>query len=279
MKTLYDTTAFEASKLITKKYSTSFSRAVGILSPKIRGAIYSIYGFVRLADEIVDTFHENDKEKLLQSFEQDYYNAYKDNLSLNIILHSFQLTVKKYKIDDELIQAFLNSMKLDLRKKEYDTHEDYAQYIYGSAEAVGLMCLKVFVDGNAQKYAELKQSAIHLGAAFQKVNFLRDLKNDFEILNRSYFPGVAVNELSTEKKEAIIEEIENDFQIALKGIRKLPPESKFGVYLAYIYFKTLLIKLTRTEASEILEKRIRISNPRKISLLIQSYFRFKLNWL
>ncbi|MDV7187288.1 phytoene/squalene synthase family protein [Lutibacter sp. TH_r2] len=279
MKQLFDETSFKCSKIVTKKYSTSFSLAVYMLSPKIREAIYSIYAFVRFADEIVDSFHSHEKEILLNEFEADYYKAYKNGISLNPILNCFQHTVKKYNITDDLIQSFLKSMKADLNKESYNTVEEYNEYIYGSADVVGLMCLKVFVNGDNEKYDELKFSAMKLGSAFQKVNFLRDLKDDYELLNRSYFPGVNLKELNANEKAKIIEDIEADFNEALTGIKKLPLEAKFGVYTAYVYYKRLLFKLKKTPSKEILNTRIRVSNPIKISLLAKSFVVFKLNML
>ena len=279
MKQLYDDTSFFCSKIVTKKYSTSFSLAVNMLSPKIRESIYSIYAFVRFADEIVDSFHGYDKNKLMNQFEADYYTGLEAGISLNPILNCFQLTVKKYNITDDLVQAFLTSMKLDLNKIEYETQAEYNNYIYGSADVVGLMCLKVFVNGDDEKYESLKFSAMKLGSAFQKVNFLRDLKDDYEILNRSYFPGVNLKSLNFEEKQAIISEIESDFEEAYKGIKLLPIEAKFGVYTAYIYYKRLLSKLKDTPSEEILTTRIRVSNPMKISLLARSFLVFKFNLL
>ncbi|UMB55073.1 phytoene/squalene synthase family protein [Lutibacter sp. A64] len=279
MKRLYDETSFKCSKIVTKNYSTSFSLAVYMLSPKIREAIYSIYAFVRFADEIVDSFHTYEKEVLLNEFEADYYKAHKYDISLNPILNSFQQTVKKYNITDDLIQSFLKSMKADLNKEMYNTVEEYTNYIYGSADVVGLMCLKVFVNGDTEKYDELKFSAMKLGSAFQKVNFLRDLKDDFELLNRSYFPGVNLKELTTEEKTEIILDVEADFKDALEGIKKLPLEAKFGVYTAYVYYKRLLNKLNDTPSKEILNTRIRVSNPLKLSLLAKSFVVYKLNLL
>ena len=279
MKQLFDETSFKCSKIVTRKYSTSFSLAVYMLSPKIREAIYSIYAFVRFADEIVDSFHTHNKEYLLNEFEADYYKAHKNNISLNPILNCFQHTVKKYNITDDLIQSFLKSMKADLNKETYNTVEEYNEYIYGSADVVGLMCLKVFVNGDTEKYDELKFSAMKLGSAFQKVNFLRDLKDDYELLNRSYFPGVNLKELNAVEKAEIIADIEADFNEALIGIKKLPLEAKFGVYTAYVYYKRLLNKLSKTPSSEILNTRIRVSNPLKISLLAKSFVAYKLNLL
>jgi len=279
MKHIFDDTSFACSKIVTYKYSTSFFLAVKMLSPKIRSAIFSIYGFVRFADEIVDSFHNFDKLTLINQFEKDYYKAMDDGISLNPILNSFQLTVKKYNIPDDLVQAFLHSMKLDLNKTHYKTVEDYKTYIYGSADVVGLMCLKVFVNGDQEKYDNLKESAMRLGSAFQKVNFLRDLKDDYEVLNRSYFPGVDLESLNKKSKNDIINEIEEDFKEAYKGVKRLPIEAKFGVYTAYIYYKRLLSKLKRTPSEEIMNTRIRISNPVKMSLLARSFLVFKLNLL
>ena len=279
MKKIFDEVSFTCSKNVTKKYSTSFSLAVNMLAPKIRGAIYSIYAFVRFADEIVDSFHNYNKEGLLNEFEQNYYKAHKENISLNPILNCFQHTVKKYNITDDLIQSFLKSMRADLNKETYDTIEEYNNYIYGSADVVGLMCLKVFVGGDQKKYDSLKFSAMKLGSAFQKVNFLRDLKDDYELLNRSYFPGVNLKELGVVEKAAIIADIEADFKEAFKGIKKLPLEAKFGVYTAYVYYKRLLNKLSRTPSKEILNTRIRISNYVKFSLLARSFVVYKLNIL
>ena len=277
MKELYDQTSFKCSKVITKSYSTSFSLAVNLLAPSIREAIHSIYGFVRLADEIVDSFHEFDKKNLLDQFEQDYYNAHASGISLNPIINCFQRTVKQYHIEEELVAAFLKSMRWDLQKQDYTTVEDYEAYIFGSADVVGLMCLKVFVDGDQEKYNALKESAMKLGSAFQKVNFLRDLKADVELLNRSYFPGVNLNALDKNSKQRIVAEIEEDFSEAYKGIKKLPLEARLGVYTAYIYYKQLLHKLKRTPSEKIMDTRIRISNPLKLSLLAKSFLIYKLN--
>ncbi|MDN3618845.1 MULTISPECIES: phytoene/squalene synthase family protein [Polaribacter] len=278
MKELFDSVSSECSKLVTKKYSTSFSLAVNMLSPKIRTDIYNIYGFVRFADEIVDSFHDYNKELLMEHFERDYYLAKGLGISLNPILNSFQQTVLKYKIPDEMVQAFLKSMKADLFKTEYQTKEEYDAYIYGSADVVGLMCLKVFVDGDDKRFDELKDAAMRLGSAFQKVNFLRDLKDDFEVLNRSYFPNINLGELDASSKQLIIDEIEADFEFAYQnGILKLPVEAKFGVYMAYRYYKRLLKKLKDVPSEKIMDTRIRISNPMKINLLARSYVKYKLN--
>jgi len=280
MKELFDEVSFDTSKLVTKKYSTSFSLAVKMLSTTIRSAIYNIYGFVRFADEIVDTFHDYKKEELLDDFENEYYKALENGISLNPILNSFQATVKRYNITDDLVKAFLKSMRADLSKTEYQTQEEYNDYIYGSADVVGLMCLKVFVDGDEKKYNELKDAAMRLGFAFQKVNFLRDLKDDFELLNRSYFPNVDLTSLDTASKQLIIQEIEEDFDYAFNhGILKLPVEAKFGVYMAYRYYRRLLKKLSSVPSSEIIETRVRISDPMKINLLARSYVKYKLNMI
>lgn len=278
MKELFDNVSNDCSKLVTKSYSTSFSLAVNMLSPKIRADIYNIYGFVRFADEIVDTFHNYNKEELLSHFENDYHLSKKQGISLNPILNSFQKTVKKYNISEEMVQAFLKSMKADLHKTQYQTKEEYDEYIYGSADVVGLMCLKVFVDGDDEKYNELKNAAMRLGSAFQKVNFLRDLKADFELLNRSYFPNVDLGQLNSISKQLIIDEIEADFDYAYtNGILKLPVEAKFGVYMAYRYYRRLLKKLKAVPSEKIMDTRIRISDPMKINLLARSYVKYKLN--
>jgi len=278
MKELFDRVSYDCSKLVTKSYSTSFSLAVKMLSPIIRKDIYNIYGFVRFADEIVDTFHDYDKEKLMNNFEKDYYLAMEQGISLNPILNSFQQTVHKYKIPKEMVDAFLKSMKADLYKTEYTTKEEYDEYIYGSADVVGLMCLKVFVNGDTLMYNNLKDAAMRLGSAFQKVNFLRDLKDDYEVLNRSYFPNIDLGKLNQNSKQLIIKEIEEDFDYAYKhGILKLPVEAKFGVYMAYRYYRRLLKKLKAVPSEKIMNTRIRISDPMKINLLARSYVKYKLN--
>lgn len=276
MKSLFDAVSFKCSKLVTKNYSTSFSLAVKLLSPSIRDAIYSVYGFVRFADEIVDSFHDYEKEYLIEDFEKEYYKAMQLGISLNPILNSFQQTVKEYNITDDLIQAFLKSMKMDLIKFNYQTQTEYIDYIYGSADVVGLMCLKIFVAGKEHKYEQLKNEAMRLGSAFQKVNFLRDLKDDNTILNRAYFPGVNLNNFNEDSKNQIIKEIEEDFRIAYQGIVKLPIEAKFGVYTAYVYYKKLLQKLKNTPYYEIGNSRIRVSNYTKAGLLAQSFVTYKL---
>ncbi|MBT8323685.1 MAG: phytoene/squalene synthase family protein [Winogradskyella sp.] len=279
MKSIFDTVSKECSKIVTNSYSTSFSMATKMLSNNIRQDIYNIYGFVRFADEIVDTFHAYDKETLFKRFENDLEAALTDKISLNPILNSFQETYHKYDIDKHLVDAFMKSMKLDLHKQDYLTDEEYREYIYGSADVVGLMCLKVFVKGDKDKYEDLKASAMSLGSAFQKVNFLRDLKADFEDLSRTYFPNTNLNQLDEESKRAIIEDIEHDFAKGLKGIKRLPIEAKFGVFMAYRYYNKLLEKLKKTPALEIKSARIRVPNYKKVELLTRSYVKYQLNLL
>lgn len=279
MKALFDSVSFDCSTKVTKAYSTSFSTAVKMLGPSIRQDIYNIYGFVRFADEIVDSFHDFNKEELLLKFERDLKEALFDKISLNPILNSFQHTVNKYAIDYELIEAFMKSMKQDLIQNDYETREDYEAYIYGSADVVGLMCLQVFVNGDKKKYEELKAGAMRLGSAFQKVNFLRDLKEDFEKLNRSYFPNTDLNYLNEHSKKEIIEDIENDFEVAFESIKKLPIEARFGVYTAYRYYKRLLKKLKNTPSTEIKNTRIRVPDYQKIELLARCYVKYRLNLL
>jgi phytoene/squalene synthetase len=276
MKTLFDTVSYSCSKVVTKTYSTSFSLATKMLYKSIRSDIYNIYGFVRFADEIVDSFHDYDKEALFNRFSDDLELALKDKISLNPILNSFQYTYHKYGIDKSLVDAFMRSMRLDLHKTDYLTEEEYKAYIYGSADVVGLMCLKVFVNGDQAKYEELKDSAMSLGSAFQKVNFLRDLKADFEGLDRTYFPNTDLNNLDESSKQDIINDIEKDFEKGLNGIKKLPIEAKFGVFKAYRYYSQLLKKLKKTPALKIKDSRIRVSNPKKVELLMRSYVKYQL---
>ena len=277
MKTLFDTVSYNSSKLVTKTYSTSFSLATKMLYKSIRSDIYNIYGFVRFADEIVDSFHEYDKESLFNRFSEDLELALKNKISLNPILNSFQHTYHKYGLDKNLVDAFMKSMRLDLHKTDYLTKEEYKAYIYGSADVVGLMCLKVFVKGDKIKYEELKETAMSLGSAFQKVNFLRDLKADFEGLDRTYFPNTDLNNLNESTKQAIIDDIEKDFEKGLSGIKRLPIEAKFGVFMAYRYYSQLLKKLKKTPALKIKDSRIRVSNPKKIELLMRSYVKYQFN--
>ncbi len=279
MKALFDTVSFACSEKVTKTYSTSFSSAVKMLAPSIRQDIYNIYGFVRFADEIVDSFHNYNKEVLFEKFEIELADAINDKISLNPILNSFQHTVHRYKINRELINAFMKSMKLDLVKQEYKTTEEYHEYIYGSADVVGLMCLLVFVNGDEKKYNDLKDSAMKLGSAFQKVNFLRDLKADFEGLNRTYFPNTDLSKLTESSKKEIIDDIEADFKLAYEGILRLPIEAKFGVYTAYRYYKRLLNRLKATPSIEIKNTRIRVPNYQKAELLARCYVKYRLNLL
>ncbi len=279
MKAIFDTVSNQCSKIVTKSYSTSFSLATKMLSNSIKQDIYNIYGFVRCADEIVDSFHDYDKEFLFNAFSDDLELALEHKISLNPILNSFQETYHKYQIDKDLVDAFMNSMRLDLHKTNYLTDEEYKAYIYGSADVVGLMCLKVFVKGNQEKYDELKEDAMHLGSAFQKVNFLRDLKADFEGLSRTYFPNTDLNQLDEASKKAIIDDIEADFDRGLQGIKKLPIEAKFGVFMAYRYYSQLLKKLKKTPALEIKSARIRVPNYKKFELLTRSYVKYQLNLL
>ncbi|PHQ30554.1 MAG: phytoene synthase [Leeuwenhoekiella sp.] len=277
MKQIFDNVSLACSETVTRSYSTSFSTATRMLAPSIRKDIHNIYGFVRFADEIVDTFHSYDKETLFKRFEIDLENALNDRISLNPILNSFQHTYHNYGIEKHLVDAFMNSMRLDLSKSKYLTEEEYKNYIYGSADVVGLMCLTVFVKGDREKYEELKGCAMSLGSAFQKVNFLRDLKADHEELSRTYFPNTNLNELDEVSKQRIIAEIEEDFAKGLAGICKLPVEAKFGVYTAYRYYKKLLSKLKSTPSLEIKNARIRVPNYVKASLLARSYVKYRLN--
>ena len=279
MKNLYDTVCEDCSKIVTQSYSTSFSMATKMLDSTIRNHIYNIYGFVRFADEIVDTFHDYHKKELLERFEDDLYYSLKNKISLNPILNSFQKTVNEFKIDHKLIKAFLKSMHWDLKKSVYKSEKEYKEYIYGSADVVGLMCLRVFVKGNNKDYEDLKPAAMSLGSAFQKVNFLRDLKNDFQNLERTYFPNIDFNQFDEQAKSTIINEIENDFEIALKGIYKLPPKARFGVYTAYKYYTKLLSKLKSTSSLNIQNTRIRVPNYQKISVFARSYLKYRLNLL
>ena len=279
MKELFDIVSEKCSEKVTKSYSTSFSIATKMLSSSIQQDIYNIYGFVRLSDEIVDSLHNYDKEVLFNRFEKDLYNSIKEKISLNPILNSFQHTFHKYKIDKDLVDAFMKSMRMDLTKKKYKTVEEYKEYIYGSADVVGLMCLKVFVQGNDKLYTKLKKKAMKLGSAFQKVNFLRDLKADKEDLNRTYFPNTKFEKLSESEKNEIINDIEDDFKMGLEGIKELPLDAKFGVFMAYRYYNQLLKKLKKTPATEIINRRIRVPNLKKIELLTRSYVKYQLNLL
>lgn len=268
----------ECSKITTQRYSTSFSSAIKMLHAEIRTPIYNIYGFVRFADEIVDTFHDHDKEKLLSEFKTETYDAIARGISLNPILQSFQITVNKYNIDHELIEAFFRSMEFDLHKNQYD-QLGYEEYIYGSAEVVGLMCLYVFCNGDKQSYEMLKPHAKSLGAAFQKVNFLRDVKSDYQTLNRMYFPGVDFRNFTSDSKREIEEDIARDFKHAYEGILKLPLSARFGVYVAYKYYLSLFKKIRQMQPQRILEERIRIPNYAKAWVAAKALIRTQLNML
>ncbi|HAE35427.1 MAG TPA: phytoene synthase [Bacteroidetes bacterium] len=270
MMQLFHDSSFACSKKITELYSTSFTLGIRALHPDFRDAIFGIYGFVRYADEIVDTFHDHDKKYLLDSFREDTWKALDGGISLNPVLHAFQLTVNKYQIDRKLIEAFLHSMEMDLYFADYK-REHYDEYIYGSAEVVGLMCLKVFCNGEEEQYNQLVPAARSLGAAFQKVNFLRDMKSDYQDRGRVYFPQVDFSTFSEEMKRQIEDEIAADFEKAYEGIRQLPARSRFGVYLAYRYYLALFRKIRTTPAERVLEARIRVSNPRKLALYASSY--------
>jgi phytoene/squalene synthetase len=276
MKLLYDNLSVEVSKMTTRAYSTSFSMGIYFLDNSLRDAVYSIYGFVRLADEIVDSFEGFDKKYLLSKFKEETFTAIDSHISLNPILNSFQQAVHQYNIGLELIETFMYSMEMDLEKVEY-TPEKYEQYILGSAEVVGLMCLHVFTGGNQVEFDRMKPYAMKLGAAFQKVNFLRDLKDDYNLLGRSYFPNVDISEFTCEVKTIIEKEIAEDFEIALQGIKMLPSSSKGGVYLAYVYYKTLFNKIQKLPADKILTERIRINNGRKFGLMLNCMLQSKLN--
>lgn len=278
MKKLFDDLSYKISKQTTKQYSTSFSLGILALSPKIRNSIYAIYGYVRLADEIVDSFHDFDRSALLARFKEQTNQALEEKISLNPILQCFQETVHKYKIDLQLINQFLSSMEMDLQKIDYNS-DLYKQYILGSAEVVGLMCLYIFVDGNKQQYEALKPSAMKLGSAFQKVNFLRDLKDDYQVLGRTYFPNVDITSFDNSVKEHIENDIQQEFREALEGIKNLPNSARFGVYLAYRYYISLFRKIKRTPAKKIINQRIRISNGRKFSLMMSSYVQYKISYL
>ena len=277
MKALFDTVSKKCSKTVTESYSTSFSSATKMLALSIRQDIYNIYGFVRFADEIVDSFHDYSKAELFDDFERQMYSAIENKISLNPILNSFQETVHKYNIKPELYEAFMKSMRLDLTKKQYLSDQEYKEYIYGSADVVGLMCLQVFVKGNAKQYENLKESAMRLGSAFQKVNFLRDLKADFEGLDRTYFPNADLKNLNEISKQQIIAEIEEDFNVARPGIHKLPMEARFGVYTAYLYYTKLLKKLKKTPSAALKETRIRVPDYQKFGLLAKGYVNYRLN--
>ena len=278
MKQLFDNVSIKTSKLVTNSYSTSFSLGIKFLHKEFHDPIYSIYGFVRFADEIVDTFHDFNKKELLEEFKLETYRSISRGISLNPVLNSFQKVVNHYKIDHKLIDTFLRSMEMDLEKKEYDA-EGYKDYILGSAEVVGLMCLRVFVKGDQKMYDDLTPYAMSLGSAFQKINFLRDLHADYLGMGRVYFPNVELTKLDSKTKAVLEDDIELDFNKGLEGIKLLPKNSSFGVYVAYIYYRKLFIKIKSLQPERILEERIRIPNSQKIVLFASSYVRHSLNLL
>lgn len=278
MKQLFDNVSIKTSKMVTNSYSTSFSLGIKFLHKQFQDPIYSIYGFVRFADEIVDTFHDFNKRELLDEFKVETYRAIERGISLNPVLNSFQKVVNDYKIDLHLIETFLKSMEMDLEKKEY-TEEGYKEYILGSAEVVGLMCLRVFVRGNQKMYDDLTPYAMALGSAFQKINFLRDLHADYLGMGRVYLPNVELKELDPQTKAALEDDIEIDFNKGLEGIKLLPKDSRFGVYVAYIYYRKLFNKIKSLHPERILEERIRIPNSQKMALFASSYVRHSLNLL
>lgn len=271
---LFNRTCSECSSLITRRYSTSFSLGIRLFEQRFRGPICGIYGFVRFADEIVDTFHDYPKADLFTRFRQDTWQALEEGISLNPVLHSFQTVVRKYGIDRDLIEAFLDSMEMDLTESAYDP-EGYNEYIYGSAEVVGLMCLRVFCEGNDAQYQELKAPARRLGAAFQKINFLRDIKSDHEERGRVYFPGVDFTRFTQEDKWRIEADIKEDFDAALDGIRMLPKGSRLGVYLAYKYYTHLFLKIKSAPPQQVAQERFRLSSKRKVYLLCSSALRHR----
>ena len=278
MKQIFDNLSQDMSKMTTRRYSTSFSLGIRFLNKDLHKPIYSIYGFVRFADEIVDSFDGFDKSSLLAEFKKDTYAAIKNKISLNPILNAFQWVVNTYKVPHELIETFMNSMEMDLDKKVYDK-ETYEKYILGSAEVVGLMCLKIFVGGDENEYERLKMNAMKLGSAFQKINFLRDLNDDFNELGRTYFPGINMNDFNNIVKKEIEADIEKDFKLGYEGILMLPKQARFGVYMAYKYYFKLFKKIKRTKAERILEERVRIPNRKKARILLTSYVRHNLNML
>ena len=278
MKNLFDRISVRSSKMVTRAYSTSFSLGIYFLNGKFHDPIYSIYGFVRLADEIVDSFHDYDKEELLKRFRTDTQLAIDEQISLNPILNSFQKCVHQYKIEQELIDTFLHSMEMDLTQSFHDK-KSFDNYILGSAEVVGLMCLRVFTEGNNEMYEKLKPAAMYLGAAFQKVNFLRDLKQDYNHLGRAYFPGIDLDNFDYAQKVKIESDIESDFTLALNGIKNLPKGARLGVYVAFVYYKALFAKIKSVPAERVMRERIRVPNNKKFRLLINSVIRHQFNML
>ena len=278
MKQIFDNLIQDMSKMTTRRYSTSFSLGIRFLNKDLHKPIYSIYGFVRFADEIVDSFDGFDKSTLLSEFKKDTYAAIENKISINPILNAFQWVVNTYRVPHDLIETFMNSMEMDLDKKIYDK-ETYEKYILGSAEVVGLMCLKIFVGGDETEYERLKMNAMKLGSAFQKINFLRDLNDDFNELGRTYFPGINMNDFNNIVKKEIEADIEKDFKLGYEGILMLPKQARFGVYMAYKYYFKLFKKIKRTKAERILEERVRIPNRKKARILVTSYVRHNLNML
>jgi len=276
MDKLFQDVSFKTSRLVTKSYSSSFYIGVSSLHPTIQDAIFSIYGFVRFADEIVDTFHDFNKEKLLADFEQQYYESLDQGISLNPILNAFQHTVTKYKITDDLVKAFLKSMKSDLHKTKF-TEQEIKEYIYGSADVVGLMCIRVFVNGDEDEYEKLKPYAMRLGSAFQKINFLRDLKHDTSQLHRTYFPILKTEPFNESTKKIILDDIYEDYRVALIGINQLPINSRKGVYTAYLYYLELTKRIEKTKAEKLMQVRISVPTYIKTLLLFRAYFYIKLN--
>ena len=275
---LYHKISVDASKNVTQIYSTSFSMGIKLLDKNIHNAIFSIYGFVRLADEIVDTFHDYPKSEMLQEFKEDTYKALERKISVNPILHAFQMVVNRYSIDRDLIDKFLQSMEQDLNDIQYSS-DGYKEYIVGSAEVVGLMCLKVFVNGDNDLYFNLEEPARKLGAAFQKINFLRDVKADYQELGRTYFPGVDLEKFTPDEKLKIEEDIQDDFECALEGIIKLPSSSRLGVYVAYRYYFSLFKKIKKVSSDRLMEERIRVPNTKKFLITFKSMFQNQFNWI
>ena len=278
MKALFDSVSIRASRMTTKAYSTSFSLGILGLDKKYHDPIYAIYGFVRFADEIVDSFEGYPQKELLERFWKDTHLALDEKISLNPILNSFQQVVNTFEIDRDLIETFLKSMEMDLYKNDYD-EAGYKAYILGSAEVVGLMCLKVFVDGSEERYQILKKPAMQLGSAFQKINFLRDLHADYKKLGRTYFPGVDLNNFNETVKTEIEADIDIDFMAGYEGIKQLPKGARFGVYIAYVYYYSLFKKIKKTHCDIILSQRVRISNKRKYGLFVSSLVRHTINWI
>ena len=275
---LYHKISIDASKNVTQVYSTSFSMGIKLLDKNIHDAIFSIYGFVRLADEIVDTFHDYPKSEMLQEFKEETYKALDRKISVNPILHAFQMVVNKYSIDKDLIDKFLLSMEQDLNDIQYSS-VGYKEYIVGSAEVVGLMCLKVFVNGDDDLYFKLEEPARKLGAAFQKINFLRDVKADYQELGRTYFPGVDLEKFTPDEKLKIEEDIQDDFECGLEGIIKLPSSSRLGVYVAYRYYFSLFKKIKKVSSDRLMEERIRVPNSKKLLITFESMFQNQFNWI